>query len=357
MKSSKDGGKVNPNVKVKEEKKVKIKKVHQVKTECKKKSKKYSKKYSKQYPDHDEDDTVPENLRTFISQSVWNQYSQIRRDSFKLLLKNPNSFFYRNRPPGDPQKYGSFTEEEEAQFIERIKYFRDVLKIDDGLWGLFAVPLRGRLGYQCSNFYRYLVTEGRVKDPHYKVTHDGKLIFDRSTPRRAVSDESYNKLEREAFEFIKECLDKENCEPITIPPIGSGRGRRNGSKHKHKDKQKILKYSDVYDDPVHPFFNILNIDEIDEEDEKRFTRNNFEYFCDEVTPAHYAMDPISQKPIEDPYIDTFAGVVLDRESWEKFFSGETEYDFDVHAQSFDDLVPLTMRIFNEYSNTIVNIYC
>jgi hypothetical protein len=80
------------------------------------------------------------------------------------MLANPNTFFYRNRLPGDAQKFGSFTPQERDQFMERIRYFREDLQIEDGVWGLFAVPILGRLGYQCSNFYRVLLQEGKISD-------------------------------------------------------------------------------------------------------------------------------------------------------------------------------------------------
>jgi len=47
--------------------------------------------------------------------------------------------------------------------MHRLNYFREELNVDNGFWGLFSVPIRGRLGYQWSNFYRQLVKDGRIK--------------------------------------------------------------------------------------------------------------------------------------------------------------------------------------------------
>ena len=35
---------------------------------------------------------IPVFLKPFITQQVWDQYSPIRRESFKLLMKNPSAF-------------------------------------------------------------------------------------------------------------------------------------------------------------------------------------------------------------------------------------------------------------------------
>ena len=35
----------------------------------------------------------------------------------------------------------------------------------------------GRVGYQCSNFYRQLIKEGEIKDENYTFDKDGKLVF------------------------------------------------------------------------------------------------------------------------------------------------------------------------------------
>lgn len=35
----------------------------------------------------------------------------------------------------------------------------------------------GRVGYQCSNFYRQLIKEGEIKDENYTFDSKGKLVF------------------------------------------------------------------------------------------------------------------------------------------------------------------------------------
>jgi hypothetical protein len=45
---------------------------------------------------------------------------------------------------------------------------------DSKKWGLFSRNIPGRVGYQCSNFYRLLVKRGEIIDTNYEV-NDGKI--------------------------------------------------------------------------------------------------------------------------------------------------------------------------------------
>jgi len=44
-------------------------------------------------------------------------------------------------------------------------------------WGIFSMGIPGRVGYQCSNFYRRLLKEGRVKDDNYYFDAKGEPKF------------------------------------------------------------------------------------------------------------------------------------------------------------------------------------
>jgi hypothetical protein len=47
----------------------------------------------------------------------------------------------------------------------------------NGQWGVFSQAIPGRVGYQCSNFYRQLIESGQIKDPNYIVDEKGKAHF------------------------------------------------------------------------------------------------------------------------------------------------------------------------------------
>ena len=39
------------------------------------------------------------------------------------------------------------------------------------------MQIPGRVGYQCSNFYRQLIKEGKIHDDNYSFDSKGKLVF------------------------------------------------------------------------------------------------------------------------------------------------------------------------------------
>ena len=39
------------------------------------------------------------------------------------------------------------------------------------------MKIPGRVGYQCSNFYRQLIKEGKIHDDNYSFDSKGKLVF------------------------------------------------------------------------------------------------------------------------------------------------------------------------------------
>eukprot|EP00924_Labyrinthula_sp_SR-Ha-C_P005007 maker-scaffold_1-snap-gene-18.43-mRNA-1 protein AED:0.00 eAED:0.00 QI:84/1/1/1/1/1/2/52/515 len=99
-------------------------------------------------------------------------WSEARIKSFMSINTNPNSYYYRFNKPGEAHRTGDWKKEEVEQFMKK-------LKDDNGVnyrWGEFSIEFRGRVGYQCSNFYRRLIQEKKVTDPNY-VEVDGKLKF------------------------------------------------------------------------------------------------------------------------------------------------------------------------------------
>lgn len=308
-------------------------------------------------------DTVPDDLKQYITQEVWDSYSCARRESFSNMFKNPNSFFYRNRPPGDPQKMGGFTPEEEEQFIQRINYFRNDLKVYDKLWGLFAVPLKGRLGYQCMSFYRHLIEIGRLKKIKPKTDGAKKTRFN-------VSPEVQSKLEQEALDFIQQCLSLNK--PITEPQAKFER------QPKITTSTVTTTTSDDYSDSPADKQEQNNIKLISKDSNAvKKRRKNHEYLKlkkylheknrnsnsskhekkHKISYIHYAPDPITNIPMENPLLDQYSGIVLDKSSWIKYFRNEIIKPYNnICARQLSDLLPLTPKVFAEYRNQIVNIF-
>merc|ERR1719233_844712 len=97
-------------------------------------------------------------------------WSDARKKAFKAIDKNPNAYHYRFNKPGEPHARGPWTREEHTKFMK--------LMLEKGAnnnWGLFSISIPGRVGYQCSNYYRQLVKHYKIWDPNYWC--DGKKLY------------------------------------------------------------------------------------------------------------------------------------------------------------------------------------
>ena len=77
-------------------------------------------------------------------------WSNSKFSAYKAFKKNPNQYFYRHTEPGSAQDMGDWTEEEHLLYLETVRKYG----VGDK-WGLFASHIPRRVGYQCSNYYRY----------------------------------------------------------------------------------------------------------------------------------------------------------------------------------------------------------
>eukprot|EP00485_Elphidium_margaritaceum_P015971 CAMPEP_0202726412 /NCGR_PEP_ID=MMETSP1385-20130828/184599_1 /ASSEMBLY_ACC=CAM_ASM_000861 /TAXON_ID=933848 /ORGANISM="Elphidium margaritaceum" /LENGTH=657 /DNA_ID=CAMNT_0049392633 /DNA_START=52 /DNA_END=2025 /DNA_ORIENTATION=+ len=119
-------------------------------------------------------------LKNIDDQSQW---SDARKKAWKERQSRPNAYFYRFCVPGQPQKNGKWTTEEHKLFMQRVLE----IGVNDS-WGIFSKKIPGRVGYQCSNYWRGLVKDGDVRDPNY--WYDGKkLHFKRNTKSFAIAAE------------------------------------------------------------------------------------------------------------------------------------------------------------------------
>lgn len=357
---------------------------------------------------------LPEDVKIHIAPELWNRYSDVRRQSLIQMFTNPNSFFYRNRPPGDRQRYGPFTAAEEELFMERLQQFRD-LGLTNLVWGLFAVPLSGRVGYQCSNFYRLLVKSKKVHDDSYVVTPDGKLKFvrQRSQPTNSAA---VKKLENEAIQYTLECMRNadEIVTPVKIEESGElteveSRTARSRPKRSHvievprekepepqkhsepapktvkkkktpppppprpiekrkeepPKKSKKKKPKPPPEPPENPpelpynpeaWESVVPAPLTNDSDEYEYEDNDgYEYDPeDDKTAAKNAPDPITGRPIQTPMIDLTTGLVMDEESWDMVMNGKAEPPINCGVP-LGEPIRLTKEVFHRYRMIIVGI--
>jgi transposase len=113
---------------------------------------------------------------------------------------DPQKYFYRSRLPGEQIAVGPWSQEECEQFFHRLAYFNQ-LGIHNRLWGLFAVPISNRVGYQCYHMYQMLLASGHIADDRVQVTM-GPTGHPRTAPWPVVPAETVDRLTTEALAFL-----------------------------------------------------------------------------------------------------------------------------------------------------------
>ncbi|KAJ1664603.1 hypothetical protein IW140_003995 [Coemansia sp. RSA 1813] len=99
-------------------------------------------------------------------------WSEARIKAFKAIKTKPNTYYYRFNAPGEEQRTGQWTQEEQKLFHARLGEIGA-----NGQWGIFSMVIPGRVGYQCSNYYRYLVENRLINDPNYVLDENGKAHY------------------------------------------------------------------------------------------------------------------------------------------------------------------------------------
>merc|ERR1719295_502607 len=102
-------------------------------------------------------------------------WSAARVKAWKNKEVNPNAYYYRFNDPGEEQQNGRVRMDEHKAFMERV--------MEVGVnthWGTFSKSIKGRVGYQCSNYWRQMMKDGWVKDPNYWIRSDGSFAFKRA---------------------------------------------------------------------------------------------------------------------------------------------------------------------------------
>lgn len=100
-------------------------------------------------------------------------WSAARVRAYKQLEMNPNSYYYRFNAPGEMQRNGQWSPQEKKQFLARLEELGGA----NGQWGIFSMAIAGRVGYQCSNYYRGCIKNGSIVDPNYLVDEKGALHY------------------------------------------------------------------------------------------------------------------------------------------------------------------------------------
>eukprot|EP01084_Bolivina_argentea_P287267 492896_1 len=159
--------------------------------------------------------------------------SAVQKTAYKNRKKNPNGFYYRFNAAGEKQRNGAWNEAEHRQFMARV--------MECGVnveWGFFSECIEGRVGYQCSNYWRKLMDDGSVEDANYVMENkDGKMkrrqLKRKEIEGAADDDVYYDRFRR--FEFTVKKDGSRTFEPV---PMKHPNGKRNGVSKKQRKKKK-----------------------------------------------------------------------------------------------------------------------
>lgn len=92
----------------------------------------------------------------------------IQRKAYENRTTNPNAYYYRFNSPGEKERKGTWSASEHKQFMKRV--------LEKGVnieWGIFSKKIKGRVGYQCSCYWRKLQDKNWVKDENYIIDNKG----------------------------------------------------------------------------------------------------------------------------------------------------------------------------------------
>lgn len=78
-------------------------------------------------------------------------WSEARIRAYQMIEQNPNSYYYRFNAPGEIQRKGQWDAKEREIFFKRLAELGA-----NGQWGIFAMEIPGRVGYQVSLYYLYI---------------------------------------------------------------------------------------------------------------------------------------------------------------------------------------------------------
>ncbi|KAI9326705.1 hypothetical protein BDR26DRAFT_809329, partial [Obelidium mucronatum] len=263
-------------------------------------------------------------------EEIFAGWSKARVDAYKSIDVCPNRYYYRFNKPGEMQRNGAWTAEEKKLFMQRLDEVGA-----NGQWGIFSIPIPGRVGYQCATFYRTLVKTGKIKDLKYAIHSSGSLqyigepdesTFDVNCPKSkkkrgkndiSLAAETNSSTKKGNAQLIEdEALDSEiSLGEEAIIKVE----QRNAEKEERSHNPNSLK-----------------------------TENNppEQIFQDPFNPLPEFIDPITLEPVIRPAISPY-GHVASYDTWVSCLGGKL-CPFTKKPLSRRELVVLTFENINEY---------
>ena len=275
-------------------------------------------------------------------------WSDARKKAWSNRLKNENQYYYRFNEPGEPQAEGKWTPEQHTLFMATLESVRSgAAGYPMYQWGSFSKNIPGRVGYQCSNYYRTLIKNGDVQDSNYMVDETGQMRFN-------FKNKGFERVNKETGE--SELLVKKP-KKVYVPKPKKEKKPKAPPKPKPKKKKVPKEEKDL------AFHCSIKFDSTRRSGRnagstKKYTDGDGSDNDDEeeepVLPGF--VDPLTKTQIEEPAISPY-GHVAGYETWCKVLRSEDGKDtcpFTRQPLRRRDLVKLTHDNIAEYREKMVD---
>jgi len=274
-------------------------------------------------------------------------WSEARIKAYKMIGINPNTYYYRFNAPGQKQRNGTWTPEERKLFMERLKEVGA-----DGQWGIFSMSIPGRVGYQCSNFYRHLLKSKEIIDPNYII--DGNkmhYLFGKKDGQVGTIRRHNRHPKKKKVINLEEALSNNTTTSTRGATRTSTRTtRKRKSKYTYDD-------SDSDDDYLYPHDNDKSGTYHNWCTTKR-TRAKYEQqpSTPEENPLPGFTDPITLEEVIKPAISPY-GHVMGYDSWVRCLNNpdcKNKCPITKKPLTKRELVILTFENIDQYRDKIIN---
>ncbi|KAJ3262043.1 hypothetical protein HK103_003886 [Boothiomyces macroporosus] len=265
---------------------------------------------------------------------IYEGWSEARIKAYQQIHTKPNTYYYRFNAPGEKQGSGAWSKEEKELFFKRLK---DVGA--DGQWGIFSIAIPGRVGYQCSNFYRHLLKTGEVVDENYSIDENGELHY--LFGKKDGKEGSVRVHTKKNKNYIEE------NPPVPKPPkvkkepkIKEPKKPKEPKQSKRKRKQNDESDWEHFDEDGSSSYNTWSTSR---------TRAKVEE-NDILNPLPGMIDPITLQPIIKPAISPY-GHVMGYDTWLRCLSSKEQKNIcpmTKNPLTKRELVILTFENIDEY---------
>ena len=274
-------------------------------------------------------------------------WSDARKKAWSNREKNENQYYYRFNAPGEAQGEGKWSEAEHELFLKTLE---DVRSGAAGYpmyqWGSFSKNIPGRVGYQCSNYYRTLIKNGEVEDANYMVDEKGQMRFN-------FKNKGFERVNKETGDT--ELLTSKPKKPKPPPKPKKPKAPK-APKPKPKPKKKAK------DDDDKAFHCSVKLDATRRSGRnagvtKKYTDGDEVSDDEEEEPVLPGfIDPLTKQQIEEPAISPY-GHVAGYETWCRALRSEDAKDtcpFTRQPLKRRDLVKLTHENIAQYREKMVD---